>query len=157
MGALNISLIKCFPNPIAKWHHTTKKLFRNRYTCIADIIGHILNNNITISGLSKVKTALDIWEDDPENYITLLSSMLKDKKTVKMVSKRWKDDAEFGRQMLNGPHPIRIRRCSALPKNLQITNESMLSLMENGKSLKTEMKVFIIIQKVQKWWKKKSD
>ncbi len=67
--------------------------------------------------------------------------MLKDKKTVKMVSKRWKDDVEFGRQMLNGPHPIRIRRCTSLPKNLQVTNDCLLPLMENGKSLREEMKV----------------
>ena len=71
----------------------------------------------------------------------MLSSVLKDKKIVRKVAEMWQEDVEFGRQILNGPHPIKIQRVTALPNNFQIENEKMMQFMENGKSLPQEIKV----------------
>ena len=73
--------------------------------------------------------------------MNLLSSVLKDKKVVRKVSNIWQEDKEFGRQILNGPHPTRLRRVISLPRNFNITNETMMQFMENGKSIAQEIKV----------------
>ncbi|XP_034058972.1 arachidonate 8S-lipoxygenase-like [Gymnodraco acuticeps] len=39
------------------------------------------------------------------------------------VRKHWTEDAFFGYQYLNGVNPMLIRRCSALPKNVPVTDE----------------------------------
>ena len=87
-----------------------------------------------------MKTTFNSW-DNLEDYINLLSSVLKDKKIVRKVATIWQEDKEFGRQILNGPHPVRLRRVNFLPRNFQVTNELMMPFMENGKSLVQEMKV----------------
>ena len=60
---------------------------------------------------------------------------------MKKVATVWQEDVEFGRQILNGPHPIQIRKVVALPQNFQIENEKMMLFMENGKSLSQQIKV----------------
>lgn len=41
------------------------------------------------------------------------------------VSKHWKEDAFFGYQFLNGTNPILIQRCTQLPNNLSVTDETV--------------------------------
>ena len=95
---------------------------------------------ILLVGVGAVKTTFNSWEN-LEDYINLLSSVLKDKKIVKKVATIWQEDKEFGRQILNGPHPIRLRRIISMPRNFQITNEAMMQFMEKGKSLTQEIRV----------------
>ena len=90
-----------------------------------------------------MKATFNSWEN-LDDYINLLSSLLKDKKIVKKVATVWQEDVEFGRQILNGPHPIQIRRVVALPQNFQIENERMMQFLENGKSLSQQIKVDLL-------------
>uniref|UniRef100_A0AAX7U6H7 Lipoxygenase domain-containing protein n=1 Tax=Astatotilapia calliptera TaxID=8154 RepID=A0AAX7U6H7_ASTCA len=44
---------------------------------------------------------------------------------LEYVSKHWKEDAFFGYQFLNGTNPILIQRCTQLPNNLSVTDETV--------------------------------
>ncbi|XP_034543074.1 hydroperoxide isomerase ALOXE3-like [Notolabrus celidotus] len=54
------------------------------------------------------------------------------------AQEHWKEDAFFGYQFLNGVNPILIQRCSALPKNLPVTNDMVC--LPGQSSLEDEMK-----------------
>lgn len=43
------------------------------------------------------------------------------------VQDHWKEDSLFGYQFLNAVNPTMIRRCSALPGNLPVTDEMVFS------------------------------
>lgn len=43
------------------------------------------------------------------------------------VQDHWKEDSFFGYQVLNGVNPMLVRRCSALPGNLPVTDEMVFS------------------------------
>ena len=61
----------------------------------------------------------------------------KDKKLVKTVAARWRDDAEFGRQLLNGANPTQIRRVTRFTDELkQVGSEVKL-----GQALESEINV----------------
>nr|XP_039250397.1 allene oxide synthase-lipoxygenase protein-like [Styela clava] len=53
---------------------------------------------------------------------------------------RWEEDEEQGRQMLNGASPFAISRCRGLPDYCKITNSHVQSFLNEGKSLKDEIK-----------------
>ncbi|XP_029020120.1 hydroperoxide isomerase ALOXE3-like [Betta splendens] len=54
------------------------------------------------------------------------------------VEEHWKEDAFFGFQFLNGVNPMLIRRCSALPSNLSVTDDMVFP--SGQYSLAEEMK-----------------
>lgn len=56
----------------------------------------------------------------------------------KWISK-WKTDEEFGRQMLNGPNPICIRKMEKLPTNFPVTDDDIKGLLRRGLSLQQEI------------------
>jgi len=47
----------------------------------------------------------------------------------------WRDDAEFGRQRLNGLNPTYIRRFDAIPEKFPVTDELVKGLMDPGDTL----------------------
>lgn len=53
----------------------------------------------------------------------------------------WMDDDFFGYQLLNGSHPMMLRRCTELPLNFAVTNGMVQPFLESGTSLTLEMKV----------------
>ncbi|XP_068178376.1 hydroperoxide isomerase ALOXE3-like [Antennarius striatus] len=53
------------------------------------------------------------------------------------VQAHWKDDAFFGYQFLNGVNPMMIKRCSALPSNLPVTNDMVF--LQGQTTLEVEM------------------
>jgi len=59
----------------------------------------------------------------------------------------WKTDEEFGRQMLNGPNPIEVRRVKELPSNFPVTDKILEGLLQRGLTLAQEIEagnMFII-------------
>ena len=54
---------------------------------------------------------------------------------------RWKMDAEFGRQVLNGVNSVVIKKCTSLPENLPLQASSVEESLVRGLSLQDEMKV----------------
>ena len=66
---------------------------------------------------------------------------MKDKKTVRKVMATWTTDEEFGRQILNGPHPNRLRRLRKIPDNTAFTSEALDRFTDRGCSFRDEMTV----------------
>uniref|UniRef100_A0A8C1QBV0 Si:dkey-17e16.9 n=1 Tax=Cyprinus carpio TaxID=7962 RepID=A0A8C1QBV0_CYPCA len=56
------------------------------------------------------------------------------------VHLHWMDDDFFGYQLLNGSHPMMLRRCTELPLNFAVTNGMVQPFLESGTSLTLEMK-----------------
>uniref|UniRef100_A0A8C2GE95 Uncharacterized protein n=1 Tax=Cyprinus carpio TaxID=7962 RepID=A0A8C2GE95_CYPCA len=56
------------------------------------------------------------------------------------VHLHWMDDDFFGYQLLNGSHPMMVRRCTELPLNFAVTNGMVQPFLESGTSLTLEMK-----------------
>jgi arachidonate 5-lipoxygenase len=54
------------------------------------------------------------------------------------VSRRFKDDREFGRQRLNGVNPHTIRRCEAMPPGFAVDDRTVADLLE-GQTLAQAM------------------
>lgn len=55
----------------------------------------------------------------------------------------WKDDKEFGRQILNGPHPSQIKRMTEIPDDveLKILDVLLVDILDRGKPLALEIAV----------------
>ncbi|XP_017208558.3 hydroperoxide isomerase ALOXE3 isoform X1 [Danio rerio] len=58
----------------------------------------------------------------------------------KYVYLHWKDDDFLGYQLLNGPNPLMLHRCSELPLNFAVSDDMLLPFLESGTSLNVEMK-----------------
>ncbi|ROL47624.1 Hydroperoxide isomerase ALOXE3 [Anabarilius grahami] len=56
------------------------------------------------------------------------------------VQLHWMDDEFFGHQLLNGPNPMMLRRCSELPLNFAVNDGMVQSFLGSGTSLTLEMK-----------------
>ncbi|KAL0162647.1 hypothetical protein M9458_042043, partial [Cirrhinus mrigala] len=50
------------------------------------------------------------------------------------------DDDFLGYQLLNGPNPTMLRRCTELPLNFAVTDGMVQPFLESGTSLTLEMK-----------------
>ncbi|ELT88718.1 hypothetical protein CAPTEDRAFT_175721 [Capitella teleta] len=74
----------------------------------------------------------NIYEDTPK----LLSKYLKDSDTI---VGHWKNDEEFGRQILNGAHPCRIERVNQLPVEFEAKKDVLETLLNKKKSLSEEI------------------
>ncbi|KAM6902322.1 polyunsaturated fatty acid lipoxygenase ALOX15B-like [Xenentodon cancila] len=59
--------------------------------------------------------------------------------TCRLVERLWKEDWFFGYQFLNGANPTLICRCTEIPANLAVTEETVGVSMEGGASLRDEM------------------
>ena len=77
------------------------------------------------------------------------------KQLVKQVSwlddDLWRTDEEFGRQILNGYHPVAIEKCIELPSNFAVRNEHVNGLLTRNVSLDEEIElgnVYIINCKI---------
>ncbi|XP_028252884.1 hydroperoxide isomerase ALOXE3-like [Parambassis ranga] len=82
-----------------------------------------------------------------------MKKILSSKKTAisGYVAEHWKEDDFFGFQYLNSTNPNVIKRCSELPPNFPVTEEMVKPFLEEGSSLKNEMKkgnIFIRDQKI---------
>ncbi|XP_078145094.1 polyunsaturated fatty acid lipoxygenase ALOX15B-like [Centroberyx gerrardi] len=67
--------------------------------------------------------------------------------TCRLVERLWKEDCFFGQQFLNGANPTLIRRCTEVPPNLAITEETVRASLGGGASLQQEMEwgnVFLV-------------
>ncbi len=114
----------------AKLHHEKVADIRNNYM-----------RTLTNTGYSHIKLVFKNW-NVIEDYASLLTNVLKDKKTIKKVATVWEEDTEFGRQFLNGVHPTRIRRCDKLPAHFLVNDKTVGEFLDRGKSLSEEMKVY---------------
>nr|XP_049612671.1 arachidonate 12-lipoxygenase, 12R-type-like [Syngnathus scovelli] len=67
------------------------------------------------------------------------------------VSDHWKEHNFYGAQFLNGVNPCSIKRCSELPSNFPVSEESVKPFREDGSTLANEMKmgnIFLYDQKI---------
>ncbi|XP_061125679.1 arachidonate 12-lipoxygenase, 12R-type-like [Syngnathus typhle] len=67
------------------------------------------------------------------------------------VSEHWKEDDFYGPQFLNGVNPCSIKRCSELPSNFPVSEESVKPFLEDGSTFANEMKmgnIFLYDQKI---------
>ena len=55
----------------------------------------------------------------------------------------WKDDKEFGRQILNGPHPTRIKRLTSIPEDIESLNSLLSGVLDRGRLLSIEIQVVL--------------
>ncbi|QDZ20236.1 lipoxygenase [Chloropicon primus] len=63
----------------------------------------------------------------------------------------WHTDEEFGRQLMNGTHPVMFMRCSKIPENFKVNDVVLEGLLPAGKTLRQELDaghIFIIDYKV---------
>ena len=56
----------------------------------------------------------------------------------------WKNDEEFGRQIMNGAHPCRIERVRQLPFEFEGKKDVIESLLNRKLSLSEEIEVLIL-------------
>uniref|UniRef100_A0A8C5M7T9 Uncharacterized protein n=1 Tax=Leptobrachium leishanense TaxID=445787 RepID=A0A8C5M7T9_9ANUR len=66
-------------------------------------------------------------------------------------SYRWKEDAFFGYQFLNGVNPVKIRKCFQTPENFPVDDEMVASSLGTSTSLQNEIqkgKVFFTDYKI---------
>ncbi|KAK9532101.1 hypothetical protein VZT92_009504 [Zoarces viviparus] len=56
-----------------------------------------------------------------------------------LVESHWKEDWFFAHQFLNGANPTLIRRCTEIPPNMSVTEETVEASLEGGASLSLEM------------------
>ncbi|XP_044030744.1 polyunsaturated fatty acid lipoxygenase ALOX15B-like isoform X3 [Siniperca chuatsi] len=59
--------------------------------------------------------------------------------TCRLVERLWREDWFFGHQFLNGANPTLIRRCTEIPPNMAVTEETVRASLEGGASLSQEM------------------
>ena len=52
---------------------------------------------------------------------------------------RWKEDAEFGRQTLNGLNPVAIKRIKKIPENFPVTDETIQGHLKQDVNLEEEL------------------
>ncbi|KAK2148976.1 hypothetical protein LSH36_473g03007 [Paralvinella palmiformis] len=86
------------------------------------------------TGSGKLNTLLNTWEivsDNPK----LFTTFLKNKSISKRVIEEWESDEEFGRQILNGPHPVRIQRLSKLPESFESAIDDIQKVMDRSITL----------------------
>ena len=53
------------------------------------------------------------------------------------VATRWKTDAEFARQRLNGVNPLLLQRITEIPGNFSVTEERVRDVLPNGVTLRS--------------------
>lgn len=58
-----------------------------------------------------------------------------------LVEHLWREDWFFGHQFLNGANPTLIRRCTEIPSNLAVSEETVAASLGGGASLTQEMEV----------------
>lgn len=58
---------------------------------------------------------------------------------IPAVHKTWRNDAEYARQRLDGPHPTVIELCTKLPKKFPVTDETVKGLLPHGSTLAKEL------------------
>jgi hypothetical protein len=61
------------------------------------------------------------------------------------IASKWRNDEEFGRQILNGAHPCRIERVRELPLEFRAKRDLIESFLDRKKSLDEEIKVVQMI------------
>ncbi|XP_020775880.2 polyunsaturated fatty acid lipoxygenase ALOX8-like [Boleophthalmus pectinirostris] len=95
----------------------------------------------TFIGLElKIKGLLgsqDRWEKEED-----MKNIFWFKKTAisEYVADHWKEDDFYGSQFLNGFNPMSIQRCQELPQNFPVTDEMVQPFLDEGHTLKTELK-----------------
>ena len=88
----------------------------------------VLKKNLSITKRTDVLGLFDSWDvfsDAPK----VLGSLVKDMKVVNHTVRKWNSDKEFGRQLLNGAHPLRIQLVTSLPagfENVECLIDSIL-------------------------------
>ena len=92
------------------------------------------------TGAHGIKAMFENW-DIVEDYDKLLTHLCKTHPLVHQVAKQWQNDAEFGRQMLNGAHPLRIRRISKVPETMKVSHSMIKGSLQRSLTLEEELKV----------------
>ena len=105
-------------------------------------VGKFTGQIFPSAGLGNIAATLEPW-DEFADYKKFISKALPESKVRDHIVDHWREDAEFGRQMLNGVCPNLIERCDALPENFPLEEEALQGILKRDMSLDQEMKVSI--------------
>ncbi|XP_073680776.1 hydroperoxide isomerase ALOXE3 [Garra rufa] len=94
------------------------------------------------SALGEIKMKTLAKKPDPWVQLEDMKSAFWSSRTAvsEYVQLHWMDDEFFGYQLLNGPNPMMLRRCTELPLNFAVTDGMVQPFLESGTSLTLEMK-----------------
>ena len=100
----------------------------------------VYGRKLASTGANGIKSMFENW-DIMDDYNKLLAHICKERKIVHDVAKRWMDDVEFGRQFMNGVHPVKLRRISRIPESMKVTHGMLKESLQRGLTLEDEAKV----------------
>ncbi|XP_073780370.1 polyunsaturated fatty acid 5-lipoxygenase isoform X1 [Danio rerio] len=87
-------------------------------------------------GLNKCKGYYQSWKDfaDFEKVFITIENTVSEH-----LMQRWKEDAVFGYQFLNGCNPVMIKKCTELPEKFVVTQEMVRNSLDKGTTLQYEL------------------
>ncbi|TRY87417.1 hypothetical protein DNTS_013897 [Danionella cerebrum] len=87
--------------------------------------------------MKKLAKKAEQWLDMEDMKQAFLPSRTSVSEYVRL---HWMDDDFFGYQLLNGPNPLTVRQCAALPLNFAVTDAMVQPVLGNTTTLSLEMK-----------------
>ncbi|XP_067231507.1 hydroperoxide isomerase ALOXE3 [Chanodichthys erythropterus] len=118
------------------------KIYDEKYSQLKEHRKNELTLNKQVYQLREIKMKKLVKKPDQWVQMEDMKSAFWSSRTTvsEYVQLHWMDDEFFGYQLLNGPNPMMLRRCSELPLNFAVNDGMVQPFLESGTSLTLEMK-----------------